>query len=320
MFQKDGSSIPRGKKDAPLRKSDRRRLRDRTLAVLFKGPPPNADGKAEGHRPPPPAWADRASRLVDDALTSSRRLRLAGGESATLFLRAPSRGVPPGEQAQVLDASEGHGRVRDRRDSWRGVVLVSWRRTWSAESDSVGRPALRKGRVSLPSRVTVHPRIRSDAGDRTWERWKAMRVRSAPPDAYGALLRILSARGQPERAIERAIDVLEEVTASLVLPTHAETDSGRDGRDERRRLRGGVVDDAKEPEAGVDHVAPRATREAGRHNGRAGRGRAGRRVRGVADEVRGRRGRRVHGLGDLPRQPGTEDGPPSDVGGGTTSS
>ncbi|EJK49934.1 hypothetical protein THAOC_31138 [Thalassiosira oceanica] len=92
MFQKDGSSIPGGKKDAPLRKSDRRRLRDRALAVLFKSPPPNADD-----RPPPPAWADRASRLVDDALTSSsgdvlsRRLRLAGGESASLFLRAPSK-------------------------------------------------------------------------------------------------------------------------------------------------------------------------------------------------------------------------------------
>ncbi|EJK70747.1 hypothetical protein THAOC_07867, partial [Thalassiosira oceanica] len=108
-----------------------------------------------------------------------------------------------------------------------------------------------------------------------------MREHPVPPDAmaYGTLLRILSARGQPERVI----DVLEEVTASLVLPTHAET-----GRDERRRRRGGVVDDdgedgpseaddahvyvgaerREEPRAGADHVAPRATREAGHHNGR----------------------------------------------------
>ena len=47
-----------------------------------------------------------------------------------------------------------------------------------------------------------------------------MRVHSVPPDAmaYGALVRILAARGQPEKAI----DVLEEVTAALMLPTATE--------------------------------------------------------------------------------------------------
>jgi len=127
MFQKDGSSIPGGKKDAPLRKSDRRRLRDRALAVLFKVPPPNTDGKAEGHRPPPPAWADRASRLVDDALTSSsgdvlsRRLRLAGGESATLFLRAPSKqqaGIKSRPAAAVAGGERESSTLDEIRDSY----------------------------------------------------------------------------------------------------------------------------------------------------------------------------------------------------------
>jgi len=122
MFQKDGSSIPRGKKDAPLRKSDRRRLRDRALAVLFKSPPPNADD-----RPPPPAWADRASRLVDDALTSSsgdvlsRRLRLAGGESATLFLRAPSKqqaGIKSRPAAAVAGGERESSTLDEIRDSY----------------------------------------------------------------------------------------------------------------------------------------------------------------------------------------------------------
>ena len=72
----------------------------------------------------------------------------------------------------------------------------------------------------LVSRGDVHPRIKSDAGERAWSRWKEMRIHSVPPDAmaYGALLRILAARGQPEKAI----DVLEEVTSALMLPTNTE--------------------------------------------------------------------------------------------------
>src|SRR6056300_1601703 len=37
MFSKEGSSTIGGKKDSPLKKSDRRKLRDRTLEILFTG-------------------------------------------------------------------------------------------------------------------------------------------------------------------------------------------------------------------------------------------------------------------------------------------
>eukprot|EP00580_Thalassiosira_gravida_P019492 CAMPEP_0201673770 /NCGR_PEP_ID=MMETSP0494-20130426/35503_1 /ASSEMBLY_ACC=CAM_ASM_000839 /TAXON_ID=420259 /ORGANISM="Thalassiosira gravida, Strain GMp14c1" /LENGTH=796 /DNA_ID=CAMNT_0048155761 /DNA_START=135 /DNA_END=2525 /DNA_ORIENTATION=- len=97
MFQKDGSSTIGGKKDAPLRKSDRRRLRDRVLDVLFIGEKQrecennnaeNADAE----------WITGAEKLIDDAIIApkggdvlSRKLKLVGGENATLFLRTASR-------------------------------------------------------------------------------------------------------------------------------------------------------------------------------------------------------------------------------------
>jgi len=98
MFQKDGSSTIGGKKDAPLRKSDRRRLRDRVLDILFVGGECGTDNADDTTESSSSSWIARAERLVDDAIVAprggdvlSRKLRLSpGGEHATLFLRAPS--------------------------------------------------------------------------------------------------------------------------------------------------------------------------------------------------------------------------------------
>ncbi|EED90413.1 predicted protein [Thalassiosira pseudonana CCMP1335] len=91
MFHKDGSSTLGGKKDAPLRKSDRRKLRDSLVDALFIGDassPTSTDG-----------WIGRAEKLIDDAILApkggdvlSRKLKLPGGEHATLFLRTPAAG------------------------------------------------------------------------------------------------------------------------------------------------------------------------------------------------------------------------------------
>eukprot|EP00804_Cyclotella_cryptica_P016983 CCRYP_001908-RA/>CCRYP_001908-RA protein AED:0.02 eAED:0.02 QI:172/1/1/1/1/1/2/278/786 len=86
MFQKSGSSSLGGKKDAPLRKSDRRKLRDRAIAALFIGEASTGDD-----------WIARAEKLIDDAIVAPksgdvlcRKLKLSSGEHATLFLRTPS--------------------------------------------------------------------------------------------------------------------------------------------------------------------------------------------------------------------------------------
>jgi translation initiation factor 2D len=82
MFHKPNSSTLGGKKDAPLRKSDRRKLRDRLIETLFIG-----EGSGE--------WISRAEKLIEDAIVAPkggdvmcRKLKLVGGDHATLFLRS----------------------------------------------------------------------------------------------------------------------------------------------------------------------------------------------------------------------------------------
>ncbi|KAL9182599.1 hypothetical protein ACHAXT_013251 [Thalassiosira profunda] len=68
----------------------------------------------------------------------------------------------------------------------------------------------------LISRPDVHPKVKADAGDRAWARWKEMRIHSVAPDvmAYGALMRIFAAQGRAERAV----DLLEEIMDQMMVP------------------------------------------------------------------------------------------------------
>ena len=45
--------------------------------------------------------------------------------------------------------------------------------------------------------------IKAEAGKLAWERWKELRINGLDPDVmcYGAIIRIMAARGLPERAI-----------------------------------------------------------------------------------------------------------------------
>ena len=96
MFAKEGSSTIGGKKDAPLKKSDRRKLRDRTLDVLFTGGSNDSTDKSSDDNTSG-EWASRAAKLINDAIVApkggevlSRKLKLANGQLSTLFLRTPS--------------------------------------------------------------------------------------------------------------------------------------------------------------------------------------------------------------------------------------
>ena len=86
MFHKPNSSTLYSKKDAPLRKSDRRKLRDRLLDTLFIGEVTSSSSD----------WISNVESLIDDAFVGSgdvlcRKLKLTGsGEHVTLFLRTAS--------------------------------------------------------------------------------------------------------------------------------------------------------------------------------------------------------------------------------------
>ena len=116
MFHKAGSSTIGGRKDVPLRKSDRRRLRDRVVndALLLDVGGANNRGNdgevvagddgdvvveecgGEVQASIICSSRSRAIQLVDDAILGnngdivSRKLRLSDGTNVTLFLRTPS--------------------------------------------------------------------------------------------------------------------------------------------------------------------------------------------------------------------------------------
>ena len=73
MFSKEGSSTIGGKKDSPLKKSDRRKLRDRTLEILFTGDALSNNESADENASA--KWTVRAENLVNDAIIASK-----GGE------------------------------------------------------------------------------------------------------------------------------------------------------------------------------------------------------------------------------------------------
>eukprot|EP00985_Skeletonema_marinoi_P009433 scaffold4392_cov138-Skeletonema_marinoi.AAC.17 len=125
MFAKEGSSTIGGKKDAPLKKSDRRKLRDRSLDILFTtgggGNDSNDDNASE-------EWASRAEKLINDAIIApkggevlSRKLKLASGQLATLFLRTPS---PPADGVEQKNdkGSADHQTYND--------IMQSYPTTW----------------------------------------------------------------------------------------------------------------------------------------------------------------------------------------------
>jgi len=93
MFAKDGSSTIGGKKDVPIRKSDRRKLKDRVVEVLLTS---DDGGKEDTSTRKNDEWISRAQTLIDDCLVTSksdilsRKMKLISGEHATLFFRTPS--------------------------------------------------------------------------------------------------------------------------------------------------------------------------------------------------------------------------------------
>jgi pentatricopeptide repeat protein len=63
----------------------------------------------------------------------------------------------------------------------------------------------------------ISHKMRSDAANVAWDQWQEMRVVGVSPDvmAYGAILRIMAARGKPERAL----NLLEELQMNSIAPT-----------------------------------------------------------------------------------------------------
>ena len=114
MFQKAGSSTNGGKKDAPLRKSDRRKLRDRALDVLFTIGGNKDNNTISSSLDKKEEWISNAQKLIDDCILApkggdvlSRKIKLLSGEHATLFLRTPSGAQSQSTATIMNDTNDG---------------------------------------------------------------------------------------------------------------------------------------------------------------------------------------------------------------------
>lgn len=65
--------------------------------------------------------------------------------------------------------------------------------------------------------ATMPPQIKAEAGNLAWDRWKELKINGLEPDvmAYGAIIRVMAARGFPEKAL----NLIEEMQMNDVKPT-----------------------------------------------------------------------------------------------------
>ena len=125
MFAKDRSSTIGGKKDVPIRKSDRRKLRDRVLEVLFTS---DDGGKEDTTTKNDDEWISRAQTLIDDCLVTSksdilsRKMKMISGEHATLFFRTPS---PSSSSDNILQSTANNNNTMAYVD-----LLKAYPTTW----------------------------------------------------------------------------------------------------------------------------------------------------------------------------------------------
>ena len=134
-------------------------------------------------------------------------------EARRIMRMMEENGIPPGVYVYSILVD-----IHAKRGDFRGCdEVISEMRYESIEPSLAAYTSLLAACYKVIDTPTIPQSIKAEAGKLAWERWKELKINDLEPDvmAYGAIIRIMAARGLPEQAI----NLIEEMQMEDVKPT-----------------------------------------------------------------------------------------------------
>lgn len=134
-------------------------------------------------------------------------------EARRIMKMMEENGHPPGSYAYSILVD-----IHAKKGDFRGAdKVISEMIFESIEPTLAAYTSLLAACYKVINTAEMPQSIKAEAGKLAWERWKELKINGLDPDvmAYGAIIRIMAARGLPERAI----NLLEEMQMMDVKPT-----------------------------------------------------------------------------------------------------
>lgn len=134
-------------------------------------------------------------------------------EARRIMQMMEENGIPPGQYAYSILVD-----IHTKKGDFRGAdEVISEMKFESIEPTLAAYTSLLAACYKVIDTASMPQSIKAEAGKLAWERWKELKINGLDPDvmAYGAIIRIMAARGFPEKAI----NIIEEMQVMDVKPT-----------------------------------------------------------------------------------------------------
>jgi pentatricopeptide repeat protein len=134
-------------------------------------------------------------------------------EARRIMQMMEENGIPPGQYAYSILVD-----IYAKKGDFRGAdEAISEMKFESIEPTLAAYTSLLAACYKVIDTASMPQSIKAEAGKLAWERWKELKINDLDPDvmAYGAIIRIMAARGFPEKAI----NIIEEMQVMDVKPT-----------------------------------------------------------------------------------------------------
>ncbi len=134
-------------------------------------------------------------------------------EARRIMQMMEENGIPPGQYAYSILVD-----IHTKKGDFRGAdEVISEMKFESIEPTLAAYTSLLAACYKVIDTASMPQSIKAEAGKLAWQRWKELKINGLDPDvmAYGAITRIMAARGFPEKAI----NIIEEMQVMDVKPT-----------------------------------------------------------------------------------------------------